>query len=173
MSKLSVDEVGRELPSGFSASVIMEQSPSDSPWADDKWEALGVTAGPTGNHKPAMTLVYEEEGVRRFLNSGFTLRLHVDECESYYHNLMAPTPRCYIVADPDENGVPIPVLISLSFDEAHAYLEGEQIVYAVDIPAEMYRWCEAFVLQHYIPEKKLKRKLKDWKGPANGDQTHA
>ena len=173
MSKLSVDEVGKNLPSGFSASVIMEQSPSDSPWADDKWEAIGVTAGSADGSQPDVTLIYKEQGVQRFLNSGFTLRLHVDECESYYHNLMSPTPRCYIVADPDENGVPTPVLISLSFDEAHAYLEGEAIVYAVDIPAEIYRWCEAFVLQHYVPEKKLKRKLKDWKASENGDQTHA
>ena len=172
MSKLSVDEVGMDLPSGFSASVIMEQSPSDSPWADDKWEAIGVTAGSTGGPEPDVTLVYKEKGVQRFLHSGFALHLHVDECESYYHNLMSPTPRCYVVADPDENGVPIPVLISLSFDEAHAYLEGEEIVYAVDIPAEIYRWCEAFVLQHYVPEKKLKRKLKDWKASEGGDQTH-
>jgi hypothetical protein len=173
MSTLSVDDVGARLPSSFSASVILEQSPSDSPWADDKWEAIGVTAGSADDPEPAVTLIYEKKGVRRFLNSGFTLHLYVDECESYYHNLMSPTPRCYIVADPDDNGAPTPVLISLSFDEAHAYLEGEEIVYAVDIPAEFYRWCEAFVLQHYVPEKKLKRKLKNWKAADNGDGTNA
>ncbi len=173
MSILSVDDVGTSLPSSFSASVIMQQSPSDNPWTDDAWEAVGVAAGSAGSSEPAATLIYEEEGVRRYLNPGFTLRLHVDECESYYHNLVSPTPRCYVVADMDANGVPIPFLISLSFDEAHAYLEGEEIVYAVDIPAEFYRWCEAFVLQHYVPEKKLKRKLKDWKAADGGDGADA
>lgn len=168
MSTVSVDEVGKHLPSSFSASVIMQQSPSDSPWADHRWEAIGVSAGGSGDSEPAVILINENEGVKRFLNSGFTLHLYVDECESYYHNLMSPTPRCYIVADPDENGVPIPFLISLSFDEAHAYLEGEEVVYAVDIPPEFYRWCEAFVLQHYVPEKKVKRKLKDWKTADEG-----
>jgi len=116
MSILSVDDVGTSLPSSFSASVIMQQSPSDNPWTDDTWEAVGVAAGSAGSPEPAATLIVEEEGVRRYLNSGFTLRLHVDECESYYHNLVSPTPRCYVVADMDANGVPIPFLISLSFD---------------------------------------------------------
>ena len=173
MSKLSVDEVALELPSSFAASVIMEQSPSDSPWLDESWEAIGVTAGSSDGGEPAVSLVYKEKGARRFLHSGFTLRLHVDECESYYHNLVSPTPRCYVVADPDENGVPTPVLISLSFDEAHAYLEGDGVVYAVDVPAEIYLWCEAFVLQHYVPQKKLKRKLNDWRASESGDRKHA
>lgn len=172
MSIVNVEDVGMRLPSKFSASVIMEQSPSDSPWADYNWEAIGVAAG-SAEEEAAVTLVYERAGVRRFLNSGFTLQLHVDECESYYHNLMSPTPRCYVVADTDDNGVPVPLLLSLSFDEAHAYLEGEETVYAVDMPGEFYRWCEAFVLQHYVPEKKRKRKLKDWKIKEDRDGKHA
>ena len=53
--------------------------------------------------------------------------------------------------------------MSLSYDAAHSYLEGDEIVYAVDLPAELYRWSETFVLQYYAPEKKMKRKRTDWK----------
>jgi hypothetical protein len=165
MSTNNVKEIGEGLPQSFAISVIMEQSPSSSPWENECWEAVGVTVSSAGGEASddVVTKIYEEQGVRRFLNPGFRIRLYTDECESYYHNLMSPTPRCYVVADPDENDVPVPFLISLSFDEAHAYLEGEEIVYAVDIPPELYRWSEAFVLAHYVPEKKIKRNLVDWK----------
>ena len=45
----------------------------------------------------------------------------------------------------------------------HAYLEGDEQVYAVEIPPELYKWTEAFVLTHYIATKKTKRKLTNWK----------
>jgi hypothetical protein len=170
MSTDKVEEIGVGLPQSFAISVIMEQSPSSSPWEEECWEAVGVTVSSAGDESSGgtVTQIYEEKGVRRFLNPGFRIRLYTDECESYYHNLMSPTPRCYVVADADENGVPVPFLISLSFDEAHAYLEGEEIVYAVDIPPELYRWSEAFVLAYYVPEKKRKRNLVDWKASPEG-----
>ena len=55
------------------------------------------------------------------------------------------------------------------FDEAHAYLEGEDEIYAVDVPPELYLWAEAFVIANYFPEKKRKRKLRDW----TADETRA
>jgi hypothetical protein len=33
-------------------------------------------------------------------------------------------------------------VVSLSYDKAHAYLEGDETVYSVPIPAELYRWSE-------------------------------
>jgi len=92
--------------------------------------------------------------------------LYVDECESYYHNLLAKTPRCYVIARRDEDAVPVPFLVSLSFDEAHAYLEADDEVFEVDMPPEIYRWTEAFVLHHYTPEKRVKRKRQNWRGEA-------
>ena len=75
-----------------------------------------------------------------------------------------------VIADPDEGEGPQPTMVSLSFDEAHAYLESEQEVFAVPVPPEIYRWAEAFVLSHYVPEKKIKRKLKNWRGDTDSEQ---
>jgi hypothetical protein len=63
--------------------------------------------------------------------------------------------------------------MSLSFDEVHAYLEGDEIIYAVEIPPELYQWSEAFILQHYVAVKKTKRKRKDWKSEAKGQVAEA
>jgi hypothetical protein len=51
----------------------------------------------------------------------------------------------------------------MSFDEAHAYVEGDDEIYDVDIPPELYVWVEAYVLINYVAEKRKKRKRVDWK----------
>ncbi|MCP4996543.1 MAG: DUF3305 domain-containing protein [Gammaproteobacteria bacterium] len=152
------------LPGTFDISVLLEQRPSINPWLDSQWEVVGISVGsniePQGESR--LVLVHEQEGVRHFKQTGFSVQLHIDECESYYHNLMSPTPRCFVIANQEDGEAPVPILVSLSFDEAHAYLEGEETVFAVDIPPELYRWIETFVLTHYVPEKRFKRKLKNW-----------
>lgn len=171
MSTRSVDQVGAALPPSFSISVIMQQSPSDNPWVDSQWEAIGIVAGnpQSFSDHPEIELIQEQDGIRRYLYRGFTLRLHADECESYYHNLMSPSPCGYLVASMDDDGTPRPMMVSLSFDEAHAYLEGDLNLYRVPIPPEIYQWTEAFVLAHYVPEQRTKRKRQDWARPADGD----
>jgi hypothetical protein len=171
MSELNLDQIVETLPGSFSISLIMQQSPSDNPWSTSRWEAIGIVAGSDehpGDH-PAVELMQERDGIRHTLHRGFKLRLHVDECESYYHNLMSPAPCAYVVASVDDSGTPQPMLISLSFDEAHAYLEGDENLFTVPMPPEIYQWTEAFVLTHYLPEKRSKRQRQDWTKPAHGE----
>ena len=155
------------LPSAMPISIFMESRPSNSQWADEYWKAVGVTVG---QHADAgidrVRLVFEEQGLKRYLYSGFQLKLYVDQCESYYHNLVSPYPKCYVITEINEEGVPVPILVSMSFDEAHAYLEGDDQIYAVEIPPEVYVWTEAYVIANYFPEKKIKRKFNDWKAEA-------
>jgi hypothetical protein len=91
---------------------------------------------------------------------------------------MSPEPGCFIVASQTDNAdeMPIPYLVSLSFDEVHAYLEGDEQIYSVEIPAQLYQWAEAYVLTHYIAIKKTKRKLRNWHetekpGTPSGDKS--
>ena len=164
MEEIELEDFNNRLPDKLPVSVIMEKRPSEHAWADFSYEAVGVV---TGDHlrENQSEKIYQQDGMERYLFSGLSMQLHVDECESYYHNLMSPQPGCYIVAGepeiPDE--MPEPYLVSLSFDEVHAYLEGDELVYAVEIPAQLYQWTEAFILTHYVATKKFKRKLKNWK----------
>ncbi|MCP4876557.1 MAG: DUF3305 domain-containing protein [Gammaproteobacteria bacterium] len=163
MEKLEMDDFKQELPDQMSLAVVMEKQPSAHPWADFRYAALGVLVRDSGEEK-SVSRIYQDGGIEHFLVTGLNLRLHVDECESYYHNLMSPEPGCFIVADqPDSvDDMPVPYLASLSFDEVHAYLEGDEQIYSVAIPPELYRWAEAYVLTHYVAIKKTKRKLKNW-----------
>jgi hypothetical protein len=170
MEKIELDDFNQELPDKMPVSVIMEKRPCDHAWADYSFKAVGVVTGDQQQDRQ-FRRIRQQDGVEQYLYSGLSVQLHEDECESYYHNLMSPQPGCYIVAGEaeaeakgeGEAEIPEPYLVSLSFDEAHAYLEGDEQVYAVEIPPELYRWTEAFVLTHYIATKKVKRKLNNWK----------
>ena len=57
----------------------------------------------------------------------------------------------------------IPFKVSVNYDEAASYMELEEQVFQVPMPPEVYRWLENFVVNNYIPVKKKKRKLVNWK----------
>lgn len=154
----------------FPVAVVLERRPAVSPWADYVWSASGITVG---RHDAATPRLIREDGdVAYFLLGGLEVSLYVDECESYYFNLVSESPKAYVLAHVDGSGSdarPEPFRISMSFDEAHAYLEGEEEIFAVDVPPELYRWTEAFVIANYFPEKKRKRKLRNWSADETGE----
>ena len=160
-----------KLKNSFTVSVIMESRPSQNQWVDKVWDAVGIVAlsdSDDSSDKANEVKVVEQGDIKQLIYSGMKVRLYKDECESYYHNLMSPEPGCFIIAreedaEGNDTGIPIPFLVSLSFDEAHAYLEGEATIYAVPIPAELYLWAEAYIIDNYIAEKRIKRKRTDWK----------
>lgn len=150
-------------PDYFPVSVIMESRPSDSPWQTVDWRAVGVCSASEEEaalHAEVRTI--KHGAVEQYYYAGLKLRLYLDQCESYYHNLMSPHPGCFVIARENDLGSPQPFLVSMSFDEAQAYQEGDDLVYAVPIPPELYRWLEAYVIEHYAPTMRKKRKRKDW-----------
>lgn len=168
-STVSVSEQ-TDLPDSMAIDILMECKPSTHKWLDVQWDVLGVVAGQSGSAR-GLRQVNELENAKHFLYSGLRLGLFEDECESYYHNLRSPQPGCFVVARRDENDLdaaPEPFVVTLSFDEAHSYQEGDDLVYAVPIPAELYQWTEAYVINHYVAEKRIKRKRKDWKHGEGG-----
>jgi hypothetical protein len=146
----------------FPVSVVLERRPAASRWAEFTWRASGIVPGQRSDDSE-MTLIHESEDSTLFLFAGLDVSLFKDECESYYFNLVSESPRAYVLAHQSSlDAPPEPFRVSLSYDEAHAYLEGDDEVYAVEIPAELYRSTEEFVIANYFPEKKTKRKLRDW-----------
>ena len=154
-----------DLPGSFPVNIVMERRPAQvSTWVDYVWKAIGVTVGNTLDSEDESRVEHPEDDLRLQIYPGYQVKLYIDEVDSYYHNLMSPSPHCYIVVhQDDDDDEPRPFIVSLSFDEAHAYLEGDDTVYAVDMPPELYRWTESFVLTHYCPQQLKKRKRKDWR----------
>ena len=150
-----------QLPDRFPVSVVMQRIPvKGNRWIDHRWEVVGVTGGRPARIDTAADLpIHETEQPSQTLYPGLEIKLFLDQCESYYHNLLAPRPVCYVVVRRNDAGIPFPALVSASFDEANAYLEADEEVFPVDLQPELYRWVEAFVLEHYVPQKRFKRRL--------------
>ena len=152
-------------PAAFPVAVMMRRRPGDSskPWLGASWQLTGVVVNSQlatsdrGGRK-----VYSGADGDDYLWGGFSIRLHKDEAESYYFNLMAEHPKVYVICSADDRGRPEPFLVSASFDEANAYMEVEHDAAAVPMPPELYQWMERYVLTHYVPERRVKRKRRRW-----------
>jgi hypothetical protein len=144
---------------------MMKRRPAPpKPWLCDSWQFTGVVVN--SQLEPASSgdaiLVRSSPEGDDYLWGGLSVRLHRDETESYYYNLVSERPSLYVISASDDQGVPKPFLVSACFDEANAYNEAGQYVDAVPMPPELYQWIEHYVLTHYIPEPRIKRKRRDW-----------
>lgn len=159
--------LNQSLPCEFALAVVMDCRPvTSSAWGSKSWTARGVVCGQQYRDRGAEPVLIREQGeAKEYLFPGLMLRLYKDEAESYYHNLMAPEPQLYVVARADEDqGRMAPFHVTVSFDEANAYLEADDEVYNVQMPPEVAVWMEQFVVTHYVPEPRKKRKRQDWRG---------
>lgn len=144
-----------ELP----ATVAMSRSRSDNRWQTYRWRIDWVLVGDIAVVNPQPPPADSDS----FRYPGLCLRLHKDEAESYYHNLMAPTPSLFVVTRNEPDGTPKPFHLSASFDEAHAYSEAEEDAYALPLPPALCQLLESYVLTHYAPEPRKKRRRQDWR----------
>jgi len=154
----------------FPVSILMNfQQSQNNPWSNGQWEVTGLIVG---EHIASQTLtkqaIRSDTDKKEFIWTGFSVELFKDDAESYYHNLMSDNPKAFIIcsADEEDSNECQPFLVTLSYDEATSYMEVDELVYSVNMPAELYRWVEHFVLEHYVPVKKKKRRRTNWKEAA-------
>lgn len=166
MSEPSFDGVPGEsldpsaLPEDMPVTVIMRRyAVHATPWLDEKWQALAVLVPLDSQSESVLQPIPVEDVEDQLRYEGLHLHLHKDQCESYYYNMLSDQPRLFVMARPDDEGKPQPFHVSASFDEAGACMEGDELVFPVAIPPQIYRWMEAYVLIHYVPQLKYKRKL--------------
>ena len=152
-------------PDRFPVSVVMERRRlTDNPWVSESWRLVGITPGALAGPGPSEPrLLVEGESASQYLWTGHEVRLFPDEAESYYHNLTVERPCCYVMTRPRPDGMPRPEFVTLSFDAGQAYQEGGETLYSAPLPPALYRAVEAYVLAHYVPERRRKRERTNWK----------
>jgi hypothetical protein len=160
MTKPSSEQDG-VLADRMRLSVITAREPvANNPWITERWRVTGVIVSSVS--KTGRMPIYAGPDGTHYLWPGFELRLYPHESESYYRNLLGDVPSVYVVCQVDESGELIPVETSADYAEAGARREAGDEVAPVSMPPEVYRWVEAFVAKHYVPEEtKTKRKRPD------------
>ncbi|MDH5424712.1 MAG: DUF3305 domain-containing protein [Gammaproteobacteria bacterium] len=163
-----VDDIA--LVEKFPVSIIMQhRTIENNIWVSEKWEVEAVVAGGgTADAEPERGILRIGAGDKKYIWSNYQISLFKDEAESYYFNIISDTPFVFVVCEDEEgNGELKPSTVSVNYDEAGSNLEVDNEVFQVPMPAEIYKWLEAFVLKHYAPEKRKKRKRVDWKEDTN------
>lgn len=165
--KTSEQSDNNSLVSNFPVSIVMQHRIiENNVWLSDQWEAEAVIAGGSNADEiPEKTVSRVGEDEEKYIWVNYQINLFADEAESYYFNIVSDNPCVFVVCrDEEEDGELVPFKVSVNYDEASSFLELEEQVFKVPMPAEIYRWVEAFVVNNYVPVKRKKRKREDWKG---------
>ena len=159
------DSIATPVPDSFAVSVIVEfrMTPGNR-WQEGYWQVTGIVAGDrSGRDSAGGRQLHAATQGQQYLWTGLHVKLFKDDAESYYCNLVSDTPRVFIICRQEAGAPPQPSIATLSYGEASSYMETDALVESVDMPPELYRWAEQYVLEHYVPEKRKKRKRDNWK----------
>jgi Protein of unknown function (DUF3305) len=170
---LTIPSIKDELPhieQEFPVSIVMQhRTIENNIWLAEQWEVEAVIAGGGSNETiPIKTISRMGKDEEKYIWKNYRITLYSEEVESYYFNIISDTPCVFVVCQEEEDDDElVPFKISVNYDEASSFLELEEQVFQVPMPAEIYLWVEEFVVNNYVPVKRKKRKREDWKGAAN------
>ncbi len=127
------------------------------------WRAVSVVAGDHLVGKGSgQTPIHEDGSQAQFLWSGLSLDLYRDLAEDYWYNLTGESPSLFVICHETPDGELTPFRVTADPDSASGCLESDDQVFAVPIPPEIYQHLEQFIVAHYVPREKKKRKRKNW-----------
>ncbi|MFZ2651679.1 MAG: DUF3305 domain-containing protein [Burkholderiaceae bacterium] len=139
--------------------VVMEREAQPNRWEEWRFRVVDVAADePAFGTEPR---VLRDDGkLRRTLFPGFRLELFRDEAQGYYLNLSSGAPVWFVVwrIDDEDPSRAWAESVSLSYNEAGRWLDAQERVDNVPLPADHAAWLQAFTDEHYRPEPKERRR---------------
>jgi hypothetical protein len=156
------------LRPSLAVAVVMERTPIQSRWESQKWETLGVIPDRDPPGAPPRLLIENPERAQ-WLHPGFKLELFADEAEGYYLNLSSPQPFVFVNWN-DEDGHAVPIIVTVSYNEAARLMDAGGRVDGVPMAAEWRPWLAGFVGKHYRPEPKKRARPASFKGARRDDR---
>ena len=133
--------------------VIMERYAIESRWVTHAWRTAGVELQNIEGE------FVETIGGSQFQrHDGFAVTLFRDEAEGYYLNVATGEPKVFVMWRQEEgDDAPLPHSVTASYNEAARWMDAQERVDAVAMPATMAAWLGDYVSVHYKPEPKKKR----------------
>ena len=152
------------LSERHTVAVIMQRAEvKRGPWSVPSWSAVSVVAG---DHLvgagAACTPIHEDDDNAQYLWSGLALEFYRDQAEAYWYNLTSDNPSLFVICHESPEGERSPFQVTADRDSAAVCLESDDQVFAVPVPPEIYQSLEQFVVQHFVPQERKKRKRKNW-----------
>lgn len=160
------------VPIALDVAVIMRKervTGAMSRWQDWRWVLDDVVVNEPGFGREPR-LLYRDDDRQRWLHPGREVRLYKDDGEGYYLNASSPSPCWFVLwrmdeTQPEDGRRPLPVTVSLSYNEAGRWLDAGETVENVPLAPEQLAWLQAYVAEHYRPEPKKRRRPESFKSP--------
>ncbi len=143
---------------GVRVAVLMERESAPNPWEDWRYTIADVVLQEDAFGTAPRVL--RDDGKRRLtLYPNFTLELFRDEAEGYLLNLTSGAPVWFVVwrIDDEDPSRAWPETVSVSYHEAGRWLDAQERVDNVPLPADLTAWLQAYADEHYRPEPKKRR----------------
>ena len=132
-------------------------------WPFPQWSVYAIVTGENIGHYDQKVTVHDDGSIYRFFWGGLKLDLYKDGSEGYWYNLLSETPYLFVICDGESGDMEIePRYVTANQDEATGHLESDDIVLSIAMPQTIRELLERYVITHYKPMKKKKRKRKDW-----------
>src|ERR1043166_3771431 len=148
----------------FPLAVVMERLVLHNPWASHQWQAASVMPDVFGSDPSERVLMAGDQSTR-LLFPGLALRLFRDETENYYLNVSAAAPRVFVMWRMRDSRLsataPVarPEHATVSYGEAARWMDSNETVDGVPMPAQVFAWVGEYVERYYRPEpKKIRRR---------------
>lgn len=144
----------------------MERETEPNQW--EAWRYKLIDVVPDEPAFGASPRVLRDDGkFQRKLYPGFKLELFADEAEGYHLNLFSGTPVWFVVwrTDDEDPSRAWPETVSVSYTEAGRWLDAQERVDNVPLPADLVAWLQAYTDAHYRPEPKRRQRPQSFLAP--------
>ncbi len=151
---------------GVRVAVVMERESSPNQWED--WRFRLVDVVPHEDAFGTSARVLRDDGkMQRVLHPNFALELFRDEAEGYHLNLVSGAPVWFVVwrIDDEDPSRAWAETVSVSYNEAGRWLDAQERVDNLPLPADLVAWLQAFTDEHYRPEPKKRRRPQSFQSP--------
>lgn len=136
--------------------IVMEKVPTRNRWQSVRWQIAAVV--PDEGHYQLPTEIKGTTDSKKIAHPGFEMGIFRDEGEGYFLNIHAPEPSIFATwrwnADESEA---IPHSVTLSYNEAARWMDAQEKVERVPMPAALYETLSAWVEANYKPPEKKQR----------------
>jgi hypothetical protein len=144
--------------------VVLERTIDQSKrWVVPSWSIYTVVSDQNLDSLQQQVTVQDDGTTHRFFHGGLSLNLFKDGGEGYWYNLLSSDPYLFVVCEGEPGAMEIiPFYVTANQDEAMGHLETDDIVLSIPMPVDIRELLEHYVLDHYEPVEKKKRKRRDW-----------
>ena len=141
-----------------SVAVIMERRTlAGNRWQTQQWEARGVECHTAPEGRAEQAIVGDDQ-CTRILFPGHEIRLFRDEAEGYLFNITSPEPKVFVLWRMHDDEIARPERVTVSYHEGARWMDSDERVDGVALPAELIPWIREFATQHYKPEPKKQKR---------------